>query len=53
MTIEKLEEICNDIVRLDPDLVFLTGDYFTMKGHNTKKALRDSLLPLKKINHKV
>jgi hypothetical protein len=53
MSVNNLQEICEKIVSLDPDLVFLTVYFFTTKGHNVPKALRDSLLPLKKINHKV
>ena len=53
MPIEKLRGICENVVKMDPDLVFLTGDFLTMKVRNTKHILRDSLLPLKQINHKV
>jgi hypothetical protein len=32
MPLKKLKNICEKIVELDPDLVFLTGDFFTIQG---------------------
>jgi hypothetical protein len=32
MSIKKLQSICERIVELDPDLVCLTGDFFTLQG---------------------
>lgn len=52
MTVNRLARICSKIVELNPDLVLLTGDYFTREGHNDFDALLHALAPLKSLRGK-
>jgi len=52
MPVKKLRAICETIVDNDPDLVVLTGDFFTVQGHEHPDALLEALSPLKQIHHK-
>lgn len=42
-----LHALCARAVAADPDLVLLTGDYFTMEGAGTPEALGRALAPLR------
>lgn len=53
MTINRLSRICKKIVELNPDLVLLTGDFYTREGHNDDDALSHALSPLKQLKGKV
>ena len=47
MSIARLASICRAGVAQSPDLVFLTGDFFTIEAVFTPHSLRDQVLPLK------
>ncbi|EGG22473.1 putative metallophosphoesterase [Cavenderia fasciculata] len=49
MSIERLEEICESTVKLNPDLVILTGDFFTAEAFLPGDSLERALRPLKKL----
>ncbi|GAM24090.1 hypothetical protein SAMD00019534_072650 [Acytostelium subglobosum LB1] len=51
MSVERLEEICEHTVKLNPDLVFLTGDFFTAEVLPLNSLAR-ALAPLKKLSGK-
>ncbi|EGC38006.1 hypothetical protein DICPUDRAFT_149369 [Dictyostelium purpureum] len=54
MSIERLQEICENTVKLNPDLVLLTGDFFTTESFNPENSLEIALSPLKKLpSHKL
>jgi predicted MPP superfamily phosphohydrolase len=42
-----LRALCARVVAADPDLVLLTGDYYTMEGAGTPDALGRALAPLR------
>jgi hypothetical protein len=42
-----LRALCARVVEADPDLVLLTGDYFTMEGAGSPDALGRALAPLR------
>lgn len=46
MPVARLRAICERIVRQDPDLVFLTGDFLTMESQREAVWLADALEPL-------
>eukprot|EP01133_Synstelium_polycarpum_P011433 gene11433-13329_t len=50
MSVERLEEICENTVKLNPDLVLLTGDFFTAECFNPEGAIDIALSPLKKLS---
>eukprot|EP01084_Bolivina_argentea_P017103 31934_1 len=50
-TVERLQQICKDILAHNPDLIILTGDYFTGEAH-VDNFLYNGLLPLKKYSNK-
>eukprot|EP01006_Ploeotia_vitrea_P054955 TRINITY_DN67938_c0_g1_i1.p1 TRINITY_DN67938_c0_g1~~TRINITY_DN67938_c0_g1_i1.p1 ORF type:complete len:498 (-),score=16.62 TRINITY_DN67938_c0_g1_i1:192-1685(-) len=50
MSIDRLRATCSDIVKIQPDLVLLTGDYFTPEGDCTQHALRTALAPLRALD---
>jgi predicted MPP superfamily phosphohydrolase len=52
-TPDALAEICRQIVQLDPDLVLLTGDYFTPEGDHLDLSLQEGLAPLESISTRV
>ncbi|KAN0047594.1 hypothetical protein ACTA71_001977 [Dictyostelium dimigraforme] len=49
MSCERLTEICESTVKLNPDLVLLTGDFFTSESFNPENTLEIALAPLKKL----
>jgi predicted MPP superfamily phosphohydrolase len=49
MSVQRLRKIAENIVKEDPDLVLLTGDFYTFESHNEKYALSQGLEPLKKL----
>ncbi len=53
MPISRLRNICQQVVAIDPDLILLTGDFFTLEAHGPPKdALRKALEPLSKVAYK-
>jgi predicted MPP superfamily phosphohydrolase len=48
-----LEALCRRAVAADPDLVLLTGDYFTVEGAGTPEALGRALAPLRALSGRV
>jgi len=52
MPISRLRLICENVVKENPDLVFLTGDFFTVDTAKATGALSQALAPLKAISHK-
>jgi len=50
MSVNRLQSICRDVVREDPDLVLLTGDFYTLEGEHTPGSLAAALSPLKPLN---
>jgi hypothetical protein len=47
MSVERLREICERAVAAKPDLILLTGDFYTMESQHTDGALRTALAPLR------
>lgn len=47
MSVSSLYRTCEKIVQLKPDLVLLTGDFYTPEGDNTLDSLSSGLAPLK------
>ena len=45
--VAKLRRVIDDLLRHDPDLVLLTGDFLTMEGSGTRGALAEALAPLR------
>lgn len=45
--VAKLRRVIEDLLRHDPDLVLLTGDFLTMEGSGTAGALTEALAPLR------
>jgi len=52
MSIHRLKYICENVVKLNPDLVLLTGDFFTAEVYGTQDALQNALHPLKSLEGK-
>jgi predicted MPP superfamily phosphohydrolase len=46
--VAKLRRVIDDLLRHEPDLVLLTGDFLTMEGCGTRGALTAALAPLQK-----
>ena len=46
--VAKLRSVIDDLLRHEPDLVLLTGDFLTMEGSGTRGALTEALAPLRK-----
>ena len=53
MTPQRLYDLCQRIVSVQPDLVFLTGDFFTPEANNEPQALSYALTPLSQLAGKV
>lgn len=53
MSVERLNEICENAVKLNPDLVFLTGDFFTTESFYPPDAFKRAIAPLRKLNGRV
>lgn len=51
MSEERLRAICERAVAADPDLVFLTGDFFTFEAQGTPGVLGRALAPLRAHPH--
>lgn len=49
MSVQRLRKIAEKVVKEDPDIVLLTGDFYTFESHNEKHALSQGLEPLKKL----
>ena len=47
--VAKLRRVIDDLLRHEPDLVLLTGDFLTMEGSGTRGALAAALAPLRKV----
>ncbi len=47
--VAKLRRVIDDLLRHDPDLVLLTGDFLTMEGSGTRGALTTALEPLQRV----
>jgi len=47
--VAQLRRLIDDLLRHDPDLVLLTGDFLTMEGSGTRGALTAALAPLLKV----
>jgi len=52
MPISRLREICENVALENPDLIFLTGDFFTADSAKAIGALSQALEPLKGVAHK-
>lgn len=52
-SIEKLRELCKNIITLNPDLILLTGDYETIETKNNPLALLEAFEPLKEFKGKI
>ncbi len=53
MSEARLRSICQRAVEQDPELVLLTGDFFTMEGSGTQQSLRRAMSPLQKLPGRV
>jgi len=50
MSVERLEQICQQAVDSDPDIIFLTGDFFTVEAYDQdENALVRALNPLRPV----
>jgi predicted MPP superfamily phosphohydrolase len=47
--VAKLRRVIEDLLRHEPDLVLLTGDFLTMEGSGTRGALTAALAPLQTV----
>ncbi|KAF2071162.1 hypothetical protein CYY_007517 [Polysphondylium violaceum] len=52
MSVDRLRSICENTVKLNPDLVLLTGDFFTVESFNPIDAIDRALEPLKELSGK-
>ena len=52
-SISRVNELSKKVVDINPDFVFLTGDYYTVETRNDDNALALALEPLKKLKGKV
>jgi len=48
-SVAQLRRLIDDLLRHEPDLVLLTGDFLTMEGSGTRGALTAALAPLQKV----
>jgi len=53
MSEARLHGICERAVAQDPELVLLTGDFYTMEGSGTQRSLRRAMAPLKDLPGRV
>jgi uncharacterized protein len=53
MSVARLRRISDSIVRRDPDLVLLTGDFLTMESQSDPKLLASALEPLRALPGRV
>ena len=47
--VAKLRRVIDELLRHEPDLVLLTGDFLTMEGSGTRGALTAALAPLQRV----
>jgi uncharacterized protein len=47
--VAKLRRLISDLLRHEPDLVLLTGDFLTMEGSGSRGALTEALAPLQAV----
>jgi len=47
--VTKLQRVIADLLRHEPDLVLLTGDFLTMEGSGSRGALAEALTPLRAV----
>jgi predicted MPP superfamily phosphohydrolase len=52
-SVNRLKRLCRIAVENNPDLILLTGDYYTAECRNNDEALSEALLPLKDFKGKV
>jgi len=52
MSVERLRTICENTVKLNPDIVLLTGDFFTVESFNPIDSIDKALEPLKELSGK-
>lgn len=52
MSVNRLKKICEKIVQINPDLVVLTGDFYTVESNRNEEALSNALEPLKALKGK-
>jgi predicted MPP superfamily phosphohydrolase len=50
--VAKLKRRIEELIRHDPDLVLLTGDFLTMEGGGTPGSLAEALAPLRQISER-
>jgi len=50
--VHRLRRRIEDLIRHDPDLVLLTGDFLTMEGVGSPGALQDAFAPLRKVSER-
>jgi predicted MPP superfamily phosphohydrolase len=48
-SVAQLRRVIDDLLRHEPDLVLLTGDFLTMEGSGTRGALTAALAPLQRV----
>lgn len=53
ISIDRVNNLCNKILTLNPDLVLLTGDFYTVETRNDDDAFIKAFEPLKKLKGKV
>lgn len=53
ISIERVNKLCKKILTLNPDLVFLTGDFYTVETRNDDDAFIKAFSPLKELSGKV
>lgn len=53
MPIQRLKRVCERLVREDPDLVLLTGDFLTMESQRDARDLSEALAPLARLPGRV
>ena len=53
MSEARLHAICQRAIEQEPELVLLTGDFFTMEGSGTQQSLRRAMAPLRALPGRV
>ena len=49
-SVNRLQTICKQALESNPDIIFLTGDFFNVEAYSTdEQALYNALLPLKQV----
>eukprot|EP01112_Ceratiomyxa_fruticulosa_P009727 TRINITY_DN254_c0_g1_i4.p1 TRINITY_DN254_c0_g1~~TRINITY_DN254_c0_g1_i4.p1 ORF type:complete len:470 (+),score=52.01 TRINITY_DN254_c0_g1_i4:503-1912(+) len=47
MSVERLQEVCRNAVKMNPHMVFITGDLFTPEAYSNPNILYEAFSPLK------